>query len=379
MSSATTGTATATAVWGRAEQQDFRSRVRGALLGGAIGDALGAGISALTLEEIRGTHGPDAVADYVPGPVHGRRGAVTAATQLTLFTVDGLIRAQVRRDTGAWHPPTDVHRAHLRWAATQHDWGPDERRRDNGWLAREEWLYSRRDPPKACLIGLSDEGMGTLDAPKNPSARDAGALVRSAPFGLLVGWEPQLVCQLAVECAAQTHGDPAAYLSAGALAVIVHGLARGESLDGSVQRALAQLAPRPGHQPVTDALQHALGTVRQGIPGPARIASLGEGRSAEEALGIAVYCALVGEDIRHGLRLAVNHDGPSETTGALTGALLGALHGETALPPAWLSELEGRPTILELADDFAMEMTQGPALHGPTVTAPGWLARYPRS
>ncbi|NUK05644.1 ADP-ribosylglycohydrolase family protein [Streptomyces lunaelactis] len=369
--------AVATAVWGRAEQQDFRARVRGALLGGGIGDALGAGVSSLTLEGIREVHGPDGLADFVPA--HGRRGAVTAATQLTLFTVDGLIRAQVRRDTGAWHPPTDVHRAHLRWAATQRDWGPDERRKDNGWLAREEWLYTRRDPSMACLTGLGDENMGTLDAPKNPAARDAGALVRSAPFGLLVGWEPQLVCQLAVECAAQTHGHPTAYLSAGALAVIVHGLARGESLDGSVQRALAQLAPRPGHEPVTDALKHALGAVRQGIPSPARIAALGAGHNAEDALGIAVYCALVGEDIRHGLRLAVNHDGPSETTGALTGSLLGVLHGETALPPAWLSELEGRATVLELADDFAMEMTQGPALHGPTVTAPGWLARYPRT
>ncbi|MEU9003745.1 ADP-ribosylglycohydrolase family protein, partial [Streptomyces sp. NPDC048551] len=28
----------ATALWGRAEQQDFRSRVRGALLGSALGD-----------------------------------------------------------------------------------------------------------------------------------------------------------------------------------------------------------------------------------------------------------------------------------------------------------------------------------------------------
>lgn len=132
------------AVWGRAEQQDFRGRVRGTLLGGALGDALGAGVTALTLEEIRAAHGPDAVADFVPA--HGARGTVTAATQLTLFTVDGLIRAQVRRETGAWHPPTDVHRAHLRWAATQHDWGPDERRKDNGWLAGQEWLYARRDP-----------------------------------------------------------------------------------------------------------------------------------------------------------------------------------------------------------------------------------------
>lgn len=364
------------AIWGRAEQQDFRSRVRGCLLGGAIGDALGAGVSTLTLEEMRAAHGMDAVVDFVP--FMGRRGTVTAATQLTLFSVDGLIRAQVRRDTGAWHPPTDVHRAYLRWAATQRDWGPDERRKDNGWLGLEEWLYARRAPADACLTGLGDDTMGTLDTPKNPTASDAGAVVRSAPFGLLVGWEPQLVCQLAVECAAQTHGDPAAYLAAGAFAVIVHGLARGETLDPAVQRALALLAPRPGHQPVTDALQQALGAVRQGIPGPARIATLGEGRTAQEALAIAVYCALVCEDVRHGLRLSVNHDGPSGVTGTLCGALLGALHGETALPPGWLAEVEGRPTLLELSDDFAMEMTQGAALHSPAINSSGWLARYPR-
>ncbi|GAA3372571.1 ADP-ribosylglycohydrolase family protein [Streptomyces sannanensis] len=368
--------AAAAAVWGRAEQQDFRSRVRGCLLGGAIGDALGAGVAALSLEEIREAYGSQAVTDLVPA--YGRRGAVTAATQMSLFTVDGLIRAQVRRDTGAWHPPTDVHRAHLRWAATQRDWGPDERRKDNGWLAHEEWLYTRRDPAPATLAGLADGRLGTLGDPKNPDARDAGALVRSAPFGLLVGWEPQLVCQLAVECAAQTHGHPVACLSAGAFAVIVHGLTRGETLDTSVQRALAELAPRPGHDPVAGALQGALGAVRQGIPGPGLVESLGDGGSAEEVLAIAVYTALVAQDVRHGLRLAVNHGGPSAATGSLCGSLLGALHGETALPPAWVAELEGRGTVLELADDFAMEMIQGPVLHSPAASTPGWLARYPR-
>ncbi|MEU5401097.1 ADP-ribosylglycohydrolase family protein [Streptomyces sp. NPDC005963] len=369
-------TPAATAVWGRAEQQDFRARVRGSLLGAAIGDALGAGVTALTWKEMVDAYGPQGVNDFVPA--YGRRGAISAATQLSLFTVDGLIRAQVRRDTGAWHPPTDVHRAHRRWAATQSDWGPDERRKDNGWLACEEWLYTRRAPAKAVLMGLGDDIMGTLDSPKNPNARDAGALARSAPFGLLVGWEPQLVYQLALECAVHTHGHPSAYLSAGAFAVLVHGLARGEGLDGSIRRALTLLATRPGHQPVTDALEQAVAAVTEGPPNPERIAGFGGERSAEEALATAVYCALVSQDIRHGLRLSVNHDGPSDITGCLTGALLGALHGETALPPAWLSELEGRPTILELADDFAMEMTQGPALHGPAAAAPGWLARYPR-
>ncbi|AZK94611.1 MULTISPECIES: ADP-ribosylglycohydrolase family protein [Streptomyces] len=373
--------AAATGVWGRAEQQDFRSRVRGALLGAAVGDAFGAGVTAAATAaptvasgEIPG---PDGVTELVPA--HGRRGAVTAVTQLTLFTVDGLIRAQVRRDTGAWHPPTDVHRAYLRWAATQRDWGPDERRKDNGWLACEEWLYVRRDPDRASLLGLADDLMGTLDTPKNPTAGDGGALARSAPFGLLVGWEPQLVCQLAVECAAQTHGAPAACVAAGAFAVIVHGLARGGTLESAVHRALELIAPRPGHEPVTDGLQGALDAVRQGVPGPERVAALGDAHRAEGALAVAVYASLVAEDIRHGLRLAANHGGPSATTASLTGALLGALHGETALPPAWLAELEGRPTVLELADDFAMEMTQGPALHSPTHSSPGWLARYPRA
>ncbi|MFJ6086290.1 ADP-ribosylglycohydrolase family protein [Streptomyces sp. NPDC092369] len=369
--------ATAGAVWGRAEQQDFRSRVRGTLLGVSVGDALGAPVDELDLEEIREAYGAEGVADLVFA--YGRRGAVTHLTQLTLFSVDGLIRAQVRRDTGAWHPPTDLHRAYLRWASTQRDWGPDERRKDDGWLAREEWLYARREPTRALLIGFGDDTMGTLESPKNPAELGPEATARSAPFGLLVGWEPQLVVQLAVECAAQTHGHPTAYLSAGAYAVIVHGLARGESLDAAVQRALGLLAARPGHEHVSDALQHALGAVRQGMPTPARVEELAADGSADGVLAAAVYCALVGEDVRHGLCLAVNHDGPSGATGALTGGLLGALHGETALPPAWLAELEGRPTLLELADDFAMEMTQGPALHGPGGSSPGWLVRYPRA
>ena len=66
--------ATAAAVWGRAEQQDFRSRVRGALLGGAIGDALGAGVDGLTLEEIREAHGAEGLVDLArPGARPPRR------------------------------------------------------------------------------------------------------------------------------------------------------------------------------------------------------------------------------------------------------------------------------------------------------------------
>ncbi|MBV9023787.1 MAG: ADP-ribosylglycohydrolase family protein [Streptomycetaceae bacterium] len=366
-----------TQIWGRAQQQDFRSRVRGCLLGGAIGDALGAGIEFDSLENIRRNYGQQGVTDYVTA--FGRRGAITDDTQMTMFTVEGLIRAHVRRDSGVWHPPTDVHRAYLRWAATQAEWGPDERKQDSGWLAREEWLYSQRAPGHACLSGLSDERMGTLADPKNPGSKGCGTVMRSAPFGLLAGWEPQLVFQLAVECATQTHGHPTGYLAAGAFAVIVHAVAQGDPLDAAVQRALAQLSAYRGHEETTEALQRALGAVRQGLPTAERVESLGQGWTAEEALAIGVYCALVAEDVRHGLLLAVNHSGDSDSTGAICGNLLGVQHGETALPPTWVVELEGRAAILELADDFAMEMTQGAALHGDGAPPSAWLMRYPNA
>ncbi len=134
-----------------------------------------------------------------------------------------------------------------------------------------------------------------------------------------------------------------------------------------------------------------MAAVTRGAPGPDAVEALSPGRAApdatsatapdpdaSDALAVAVYCALVAEDVAHGLRLAVNHGGDSVAAGALCGALLGALHGETALPPAWLAELEGRATLLELCDDFALEMTQGPTLHSPSAASPGWLARYPR-
>ncbi len=360
-----------TGIWGRAQQQDFRARVRGCLLGGAVGDALGAGVEFASLEDIRAAHGEQGVTDYVPA--FGRRGTVTDDTQMAMFTTEGLIRAHVRREAGHWHPPTDVHRAYLRWAATQADWGPDERRKDTGWLAHEEWLYARRAPGRACLSGLGDDRMGTLDAPKNPDSKGCGTVTRSAPFGLLVGWEPSLVFQLAVECATQTHGHPTGYLAAGAFAVVVHALAHAEPLEGAVHRALGLLAGHPGHEETTGALLGALRAVRLGSPGAERVEDLGEGRTADEALAIGVYCALVAEDARHGLLLAVNHSGDSDATGSVCGNLLGVQHGETALPPAWVVGLEGRGTLLALADDFAMEMTQAPAVNA----AADWLERYP--
>src|SRR3954469_11894903 len=69
-------------------------RIRGCLLGGAVGDALGAGIEFAWIEDIIRRFGPGGSTDYVEA--YGRRGAITDDTQMTLFTAEGLLRARVR-------------------------------------------------------------------------------------------------------------------------------------------------------------------------------------------------------------------------------------------------------------------------------------------
>jgi ADP-ribosylglycohydrolase len=357
----------------RAGQEAYRSRVRGCLLGGAVGDALGAPVEFLSWDRIQQVYGPDGLTDMVP-PAR-----ITDDTQMTLFTVDGLIRASVRSDRGVCHPPSVVYRAHLRWLDTQLREAPPER--PDGWLAAQSWLYAQRAPGNACVSGLRSGRMGTLEQPQNPASKGCGAVMRSAPFGLCpYEWTtPQHAFDLAAECATQTHGHPSGYLAAGAFAAIVRLLLDGEDLRGAVEASLDLLASCPGHEEVTDALRGAL-AAGDGRPEPSDVERLGGGWVAEEALAIGVYCALAYPDpgdVRRALVLAVNHSGDSDSTGSICGNLLGVWHGETALPPDWVAEMEGRGTILELADDLAMEYTQREQLHGDFGPHTRWTTRYP--
>ena len=357
----------------RAGQERYRSRVRGCLIGGAVGDALGAPVEFLSMDRIRAEYGPDGLTDIVTGAAGVA--PITDDTQMTLFTAEGLIRASVRSDRGVVHPPSMVHRAHLRWLDTQRLPAPPPG--VSGWLAAQPWLYARRAPGNACLSGLSSPGMGTLDQPKNPGSKGCGTVMRSAPFGLYPQpWlTPEKVFDLAAECATQTHGHPTGYLAAGAFAAIVRTLVDGAGLADAVAVALDLLPARPGHEETTAALRAALAAE----PGsPREIERLGGAWIAEEALAIGVYCALSHpDDARRALLLSVNHSGDSDSTGSICGNLLGAWHGETALPPDWVIAVEGRGTILELADDFALEQTQGDQLHGDHGPMTEWLRRYP--
>jgi hypothetical protein len=99
-------------------QPDLRERIRGSLLGGAVGDALGAPIEFDSLRKIQQRFGPQGVAAFEP--VYGRRGAITDDTQMTLFTAEGLVlAAQVGALGRSGELVRHGHRALLRWLRTQ--------------------------------------------------------------------------------------------------------------------------------------------------------------------------------------------------------------------------------------------------------------------
>ena len=118
---------------------------------------------------------------------------------------------------------------------------------------------------------------------------------------------------------------------------------------GNLRRSLTALADEPG------------------TPTAERVETLGAGWTGEEALAIGVYCALVATDFVHGVRLAVNHSGDSDSTGSIAGALLGVQCGEYGLPGDWLARLELRDTLSAVADDLLIGYGGGPR----------WRERYP--
>ena len=98
----------------------IRDRYQGCLLGGAVGDALGAPVEFLRRTEILKRFGPRGIVDLAPA--YGKVGAITDDTQMTLFTAEGMLRAYVRGMLrGICHQPSMIHKAYLRWLYTQGD------------------------------------------------------------------------------------------------------------------------------------------------------------------------------------------------------------------------------------------------------------------
>jgi ADP-ribosylglycohydrolase len=336
-----------------------RDAYRGCLLGGAVGDALGAPIEFMGLAEIRHRFGPAGVTELEDGD--WPCGSVTDDTQMTLFTTEALIRSH----HGGFAPAIAARGAYLRWLSTQGEKAVMSG--DPGWLVGVRGLHARRAPGGTCLSALRAGAHGTPERPVNDS-KGCGGVMRIAPVGLARFEDP---FRVGSELAAVTHGHPTGHLAAGYLAQVVADVSNGAALRAAASGAIARLAKEPAHGETVEAVEAALGLAAEGNPSAERVESLGGGWVAEEALAIGLYCALVARDFEHGVLLAVNHAGDSDSTGAIAGNLLGLLAGERGIPRRWVEQLELRDVIARVADDLWTHF--GPEQHAPCAG----MDRYP--
>ena len=358
------------------------SRVRGMMLGLALGDTLGAARGKL--------------------PTAGTLRA-GVSTQLACFTAEGTIRGFVRGDhRGISSPSGVIAHAYGRWAALQGieaermrgRWAHGDEVWPDGWLAQVPVLAERRGSAPATVAALSRIERGGMGKPT--ASRGCHALTRTLPVAVAgVAHDMQAAAGLAREVAALTHGDPAAQ-SAAAHAVVLAGhcltAAQDDARDsGPAERSRVRQALWDGIRALPDAdpgltadehdrLGAALGEAVEHPADAARLARLAPDATAPSALlgGVYVAASFPGRDqVDAALRCAAGApDGDS--VACVTGALLGAAHGAEALPVGLVSRHELAWVLDTLAHDLVAQFTDSPS--GSEYVGgwdPHWWGRYP--
>ena len=327
----------------------------GCIIGGAVGDALGAPTEFKGTYELQEKYGPNAVNNYIE--YEDGKGEITDDTQMLLFTADGLLRAYNRASEkgigGAYL--TYCYEAYLRWLYTQNDWHSEkalEKVRINGWLVQQEFLHKRRAPGQTCLTALCSRKIGSIEHPINNS-KGCGGIMRIAPVGLIYANSTETAFKMGAEIAAITHGHPSGYLSSGYLSALIFMLNRGFNLQIALETCLDILSSYTDHQETTNAIKDALALHKLGAPDYYKVNKLGQGWVGEEALAISLYCVLCyPNDFEKAINLAINHDGDTDSTGAITGNILGLILGEEAIPQRWLNNLNNYNEITQVALDL---------------------------
>jgi ADP-ribosyl-[dinitrogen reductase] hydrolase len=351
----------------------------GCLLGGAVGDALGWPIEFENFATIKNKYGPDGILDMVPG--EGGLFEITDDTQMTLFTAEGLLRSWTAARQSGCVPnfTAALSCSYLSWLKTQGESSnsPNSEFCSDGWLFGIEGLHRQRAPGDTCLSALR-EGAFSENGFADNTSKGCGGVMRAAPAGLLAARinngdrisTAQMAFEIGCAAAALTHGHPSGYYPAGALAAVIATIITGGTIEESIIISLGLLDGCIGSKETVDAVQNAVNLWRNDdlTPSPDIIESLGGGWVGEEALAIALYCALVaGNDFVRGLQLAVNHSGDSDSTGSITGNILGVMLGEQAIPGDWLKRLELVDVIRQVGNDLytSFESTEC------------WLRSYP--
>ena len=321
----------------------MRKKFLGCLLGGAAGDALGYTVEFIREDAIFSKFGKRGITAYVP--VRGKA-RISDDTQMTMFTADALLMEG--------EPVANIAQFYREWLVTQRCSYPAQGQFRSRLMGVAD-LFAPRAPGLTCMSAIEDGCKGTMEAPPNHS-KGCGGVMRVAPCGLR--FPPEQAAQIAAEAAALTHGHPMGYMPAAMLGYMVSRLVRTDcTLREAAEAAMVHMRTMfAGEACLSDFLmlmEQAMSLAILRGDDLENIHTLGEGWVAEEALAIAFYCALrYEEDFDSAMIAAVNHNGDSDSTGAICGNLLGARLGIDGIPEKYRQDLELSDLILRLADEI---------------------------
>lgn len=345
---------------------NLKTKIRGSLLGGAIGDALGYQIEfKRNIKEKEITRFKE-------------KGIISDDTQMTLFTANALIWRETRENLRgiAMQPAQAIYLGYKDWLDTQ-----NHTKGDNciSWIKEIPELNVPRDPGNTCINALESGMQGTIEDPINNS-KGCGTVMRVAPIGLYLKNEKEAGI-LAAEASAITHGHPLgiipSYVLASMINLIVYKeydilIALKESIDGLLKDY--NIFHPDAVSDFIKIINKAINLSNSDMTDQEAIHELGEGWIAEEALAIALYSCLKHSDsFENTIVCAVNHDGDSDSTGAIAGNIIGAFLGEDAIPNYYLDNLELKEIISEIAEDLA---TPIPVSEYPNNNDEYWMSKY---
>lgn len=349
-----------------------KDQVRGCILGGAVGDALGYPVEFMSYNQIRQKYGSRGITEFELD--ENGVAEISDDTQMTLFTATGLLFASTRAHTHGvcGYPDRYVRMHYIDWFATQT--GGNQGGYGGSWLGWEKKMYVRRAPGNTCLSALKAISM---DMAVENTSKGCGGVMRVAPVAVFNDYcqnsEGQ-IATLAAKLAGMTHKHPLGSLPAAALAMIIRRIVLEECpanfncLAGLVQRVATDVLrtridyddsltyydkwPQES-ETLTALLRRTVETALEPITDQEAIKSIGEGWTADEALAIAVLCVLRHPDsFEDAVIAAVNHDGDSDSTGAICGNIMGVIVGERGIPARFLERLEIKDLIDEVVEDF---------------------------
>lgn len=325
---------------------DVKKRIKGSLLGGAIGDALG-----YQIEFKRG------IKEKEISRFNGK-GIISDDTQMTLFTANALIWRETRRSMRgiAMLPVDAIYLGYKDWLDTQNNTKGEN---SISWIKEIQELNIPRAPGNTCISALSSGKKGTIEEPINNS-KGCGTVMRVAPIGLYMSNEI-IAGKIAAEASAITHGHPLGIIPSYVLASMLNLIVYKEldilsALKSSIDNLLNNynIFNKSDIDYFIELMDKAIKLSSSNLSDQEAIYELGEGWVAEEALAIAIYsCLKYRNNFEDAVVCAINHDGDSDSTGAIAGNIIGAFLGEESIPDYYLNGLELKDLIIEIADDLA--------------------------